>query len=744
MGQLADSLVSSSSRRLRLRVRGDLVARRQFYQGREYWVLKDPLALTYIRMEAEEYSLLRMLDGRATLDEIKEKFEAQFRPQKISLRELHHHVGVFHKQGLLIADGEGQASQLRERAKKKRRMEWLQVFLNIMAIRLKGIDPDRLLNWLYPKVRWFFTPIAVTLCVMLGASALMLVLTQFDTFRARLPEFHEFFAASNWFYLAAALAVTKVIHEFGHGLLCKHFGGECHEMGVLLLCLTPCLYCNVSDSWLIPSKWKRAAIGAGGMYVELVMASLATFLWWFSAPGVLHELMLAVMFVCSVSTLVFNANPLLRYDGYYIVSDLLEIPNLRTKANLILQRKAGQWCLGIEHQDDPMLPRRNHVLFAIYSVASFIYGWLVVFGILFFLNKVFAPYGLKIVGQALALAMITGMFVQPLTKLWQFVFVPGRMEKVNKSRFFLTKIVVAVALLLFAFMPLPHRVFCSLEITPQGAQPVYVSVSGALQEVYVRPGQRVKKGEAIARLRNVDLEAAIADLKGKFNENTAKLAAIRAQRDGAARSGDDAAAVRETLAAIETELKEKQGDLERLNLLAPADGVVLAPPQQTHSRENDGRLPTWSGTPLDRQNVAAWLDEGTLFCQIGDPNSMKANLFVDQSDVEFVVPGQALDLKLDQLKHSTFTSRVDQVAHIDAKVTPKQLSHKVGGNLQTKTDSQGVERPESASYQASALISDPAAMLRPGLRGEAKIHVGWQSLGSRFARYLSHTFNFKL
>ena len=113
----------------------------------------------------------------------------------------------------------------------------------------------------------------------------MLVLVEFETFRSKLPEFHQFFSLYNAFLLTVTLAFTKVLHEFGHGLSCKHFGGECHEMGVMILVLTPCLYCNVSDSWMLPNKWHRAAIGAAGMYVELVMASICTFIWWFSRAG---------------------------------------------------------------------------------------------------------------------------------------------------------------------------------------------------------------------------------------------------------------------------------------------------------------------------------------------------------------------------------------------------------------------------------------------------------------------------
>ena len=114
----------------------------------------------------------------------------------------------------------------------------------------------------------------MTACILFGLSALLLVLVHFQTFYSRLPDFHSFFSFQNALLLSVTLGVTKVLHEFGHGMTCKHFGGECHEMGIMVLVLTPCLYCNVSDSWLLPNKWQRAAIGAGGMYVELVLASV--------------------------------------------------------------------------------------------------------------------------------------------------------------------------------------------------------------------------------------------------------------------------------------------------------------------------------------------------------------------------------------------------------------------------------------------------------------------------------------
>ena len=137
------------------------------------------------------------------------------------------------------------------------------------------------------------------------------------------------FSLRNVGWLALSVVVAKTLHELGHALACRHFGGECHELGILLLVFLPCLYCNVSDAWMFDSRWRRVAVDVAGMYVELVLAAICTFLWWFSVPGWFNSVCFNLMIVCSLNTLLFNGNPLLRYDGYYLLSDLLEVPNLR-------------------------------------------------------------------------------------------------------------------------------------------------------------------------------------------------------------------------------------------------------------------------------------------------------------------------------------------------------------------------------------------------------------------------------
>ena len=387
MATLADSLKTSSGRPLALRKRPDLTVRRQRYQGCNYWVIKEPIGLKYFRFQEEEYAILQMLDGQVSFDDVRDRFQQQFAPQKVTLNDLQQFIGMLHRNGLVISTTPGQGAQLKRRRDERSRKEMLGKLSNVLAIRFKGIDPERFLNWIYPGIKWLFSPITVTFCILFALAALSLIFVQFDFFRERLPAFHEFFGAKNWFWLALTLAITKILHELGHGLSCKHFGGECHEIGVMFLVLTPCLFCNVSDSWMLPSKWQRAAIGAAGMYVELVLASIATFVWWFSEQGMANHLALRVMFVCSVSTVLFNGNPLLRFDGYYILSDIVEIPNLRQKSTSIMSRILAKWCLGMELPEEPFLPQRNHFFFALFTIAAVAYRWVILFSILFFLSS---------------------------------------------------------------------------------------------------------------------------------------------------------------------------------------------------------------------------------------------------------------------------------------------------------------------------------------------------------------------
>jgi putative peptide zinc metalloprotease protein len=644
----------------------------------------------------------------------------------------------------VIGDRPGQGPQLFERRRQRIWKQWMAWLANIMSMRFRGIDPDRLLTRLDPWFGWLFSPPAIVCMLAFVASAVLLVLVNFDTFRSKLPEFHQFFAAGNWLYLAIALGVTKVLHEFGHGLSCKHYGGECHEMGMMLLVFTPCLYCDVSDSWMLPSKWKRAAIGAAGMYVEVIIASIATFLWWNSHPGIFNQLCLDVMFVSSVSTILFNANPLLRYDGYYILSDVLEIPNLRQKATTILGRIASRWCLGIKQPEDPFLPQRNRGLFALYAVASSLYGWFVSLSIFLFVWSVFKPYRLEVLGQILAGAALWGLVVKPIHGMIKFLNVPGRRDEVKTKNLVFTAIVAAALAGAIALIPLPQRVWCAAELRPRGEETVYVTVPGRLESLAVKPGSLVKKGDEIARLSSIDLDLEIADLEGKASQSRSRLNSLERERFTDPAAGLEIGTVEESLKSVEEQLDKKRKDRRDLVLVAPRDGIVLPAPAVAPPKDGSGRLPPWSGNALKDKNLGATFLEGTVLCMVGEPEKFEAVMVVDQSEVEFIAKGQQVDLKLDSFPWQTFTGTVAEIAETHIETSSERLSVKAGGQVPTETTEEGREQPISTSYEAMMSLDDTEAVLTPGMRGTARIKVGSRTVGQWLLRLIWQTFNFRM
>jgi putative peptide zinc metalloprotease protein len=740
----AEAFRSSTTRPIGLRKRGDLSVTRQLYQGQAWFVVKDPISLHYFRFRQEEYALLEMLDGDASLESLKADFEARFPPGRITVEELARFVATLHRSGLVMGDRPGQGPQLFERRRQRVTKEWKAWLSSIMCLRFRGIDPDWILEAINPWFGWLFSPATLVVALIYIISALMLVLVNFDAFQAKLPEFREFFAVGNWIYIGAALAITKVIHEFGHGLSCKYYGGECHEMGLMLLVFTPCLYCDVSDSWMLPNKWKRMMIGAGGMYVELIMAATATFLWWNTHEGFFNQMCLNVMFVSSVSTLLFNANPLMRFDGYYILSDMLEIPNLRTKATNSLARIARKWCLGMKLQDDPFLPKRHQGLFALYSVASTLYGWVLMGSIFIFAWNAMKPIRMEALGRMLAVWGIYGMLIRPLGGIYKFLKAPGRRDEVKSLNLSITVVVVTLLILGICLIPLPQRVWCPVEIRPRGKETVYVSVAGRLEEILVEPDQEVQRGQKLAVLSSLELELDIAELEGRLQQSESRLASLRQERYSDPAAALEIGTVTETLKSLSEQLERKRKDREQLVLVAPRDGVVLPAPAVPSRPDPGGRLPGWSGHSLGKKNLGATFVPGTVFCLVGDRHLFEAVMVVDQSEVEFLKPGQTVDLKLNAFPSQTFTGHVEQIAETHLEAGSERLSVKAGGQVPTKADESGRETPISTSYEALTTLDDTEGTLTPGMRGTARIKVGSRTLGQWLLRVFWQTFNFRM
>jgi putative peptide zinc metalloprotease protein len=604
---------------VKLRLRRDLIIESQRYEGKTFFVVKDPVSLRYYRLKDNEHFLLQYLDGERTLEDAQKAYEKHFRPDRLKLEDLEAFGQQLIKAGLAQNDSPKAGKQLFDNRKKRLRTEWFQTLTNILYIKIPVFDPDRLLTRMKRWLGWICTVWFGLVSVGIMLSAALLVATHFETFRSKLPDYHAYFNFTTVGYLWLALGIVKVIHEFGHGLSCKVFGGEVHEMGALFLCLSPALYCNVSDAWTLPNKWHRIIISAAGIWVELLIAAIATFAWW-NTPGqpFINNLSLNLMVVCSVSTVVFNANPLMRYDGYYVLADWLEIPNLRERSNRFLKNVVLEHCLGVEVHPEPYMALWRRCLFVSYAIVSYVYRWVVTFGILYFLDSFLKPYKLQVISHLLAVAAFASLTGWPIGRLIRNVYKRGRLPDMKRWRVVVSCSVVVGLVLFLCVVPVPlSRVRGVGLVQPQAdaTQQLFVRQPGTLEELHVRPGDSVKKGDLIARFRNLDLEADLESARQEVQNHIQHLKLVEWQR----RQTKDPKE-RERLIDEETKTQSKKGEAEEklrvlerardkeLVLQAPIDGVIGVAPR------------------LDE--VGKWFDKDPIhpFCTINQPRRLRVAL----------------------------------------------------------------------------------------------------------------------
>src|SRR5437868_5074398 len=295
--------------------------------GSEF-VIKNPRTRKYLKVGAVEAFLLERLDGQTTVDGILRAFESKF-GEPLSADELQDFLGIARSQGLLESEGSSDAAVKEQRRTIRAALQhaWQRFRRqNPLFLRASLFDPDRFLNWLEPRTRFLWSPAFVTLAVAGFIAALIIVLVN-------QRELISFFSTRlHWqtFVIAWATVIAATIcHEFGHGLACKRHGGEVHEIGVLLMFFTPFLYCNVSDAWLLTSKRRRLLISFAGVYIDLLIWMVAVFVWRLTIQDTLLNYLAWIALTACGGRTFFNLNPLLKLDGYYLLSDLLAIPNLR-------------------------------------------------------------------------------------------------------------------------------------------------------------------------------------------------------------------------------------------------------------------------------------------------------------------------------------------------------------------------------------------------------------------------------
>jgi putative peptide zinc metalloprotease protein len=729
MGDAYDHRRSTADRTLPLLARRDLQFVEVAFAGDATYVVKDPVAGESFHLSAAEHALLVTLRQPASLRALQRLLESQFAPRRVSIPQLQQFVNRLYDQGLVVSDHPGQGTELltrgRDLARRERRAGWLQV----LSVRLGGFDAGPFIDRLYAGFRWLCSRPAMILAALLIGYAGLLAVGHAGELAARLPAASELARPRFWPMWLAGIVSVKVLHELGHAMACRHFGARPQEMGVLLLAGAPSLYCDVTDAWRLPSKWQRMAVSSAGMFVELIIAACAVMVWRFAEPGIVSTVALSLIVVCSVGTLLVNANPLLRYDGYYLLSDWLEVPNLAERGRGLLSGAWRSWLLGERREDDPLIgPHKRRALWA-YAILSKIYMALVLAGLFVLFLKLARPHHLENAVYTVAVVTVIGMFVQPAAAAMKLAANPSVRSRFRWLRLTFAMLVLAAIGVGVALIPITRRVKAPLVVVPAKSYPVFAVAAGELA-LAAPIGSKVKAGDVVVRLRNSELELALAAQQGTVRERRVRLEQLRTLQSvspTAARTLPTAAA---ELADAQSQLTEHKAMVDALTVRAPAAGRILAAPDQVAQQRADGMLRPWTGSPLDERNRGAWIEPGTPLAVIATGEKQLAWAGVEQADVPAVEVGQSVRLIADQQPMEILIGRVREVAR-------RARSNESDETPGSRRENDSLD----AWYHVVQIELDATATpLLPGARGVAKIATYESTVGELVLNEVRRTF----
>lgn len=555
---------------LRPRLRSTLQTHRQHYRGQMWHVLQDPSNNQFFRLNEAAYRFVGLLDGRRTIAQVWNVCNEQLGDSAPTQGEAIQLLGQLYTSNLLHGDMPPDAEGLFRRYKKRVTREVQGYMTNLLFIRIPLIDPDRFLDRFVGIFGVVFSWWGLVLWIGLLATGVYFIAGRAGDLVSRASSILD---PESLPLLYASFVVVKVVHEFGHAFACKKFGqasgsgGEVHVMGIMFLVFTPLPYVDASSAWALRSTWHRVVVGAAGMFVELGIAAVAAVVWsQTSETTAIHAICYNVMFIASVSSLLFNGNPLLRYDGYYIFSDLLEIPNLAQRSKEYLYYLVKRYIWRARNPRDPSHTKGEKGWLLFYAVASTAYRIFISVAILLFVSG-FLPF----VGVILAAVAVIAWVMVPIGKFIYYLISSGELMRVRAWA--VTTSVALPALILggLGLVPAPDPFYVKAVVEPVEMQIVHVGADGFLDE-FLPSGRNVTPGgPLLARSVNPMLTARHEQLLAERREFVARRGAALVQEPAAVQI------IEEQIGAVDEKLDRIRQQLASLQIRSPLAGMWVSP-----------------------------------------------------------------------------------------------------------------------------------------------------------------------
>ena len=500
---------------LQPRLRSHAHIHRHQYRGQTWYVLEDRASQRFHRFTPQAHLLIGLMDGQRTVQELWETACDRLGDDSPTQDEVIQLLSQLHASDVLQCDVSPDAAEVLERYERQQRRKQLARFTSVFSWRFPLLDPERFLRTTAPLVRPVFGWTGAVVWLAIVAPAVFLAAMHWTDLTRDFLD--RLFSAQTLIVVWLLFPVIKSLHELGHAFATKAFGGEVHDMGVMLLVFTPVPYVDASSASAFQSKWRRILVGAAGMLVEMFLAALALYVWLSVEPGTLSAVAYNTILIAGLTTILFNANPLLRYDGYYILGDLLEIPNLRQRANTYLGYLCEHYLFGRRDAEPPIATPGERAWFVVYATASFVYRALVVVAIIAFIADRYFW-----LAMFFAVATAVGWIGLPLAKGVRFLVTSPRLRRRRVRALAVTAAAVAAVVLVVGRVPVPYRTVTEGVVWIPEESVVRAGTEGFVERVVATPGSRVRRGDVLVLLRDPEIRTRVEVLAARVRELQAR------------------------------------------------------------------------------------------------------------------------------------------------------------------------------------------------------------------------------
>lgn len=505
---------------LKPRLRSTVQIYRQQFRGQIWYVLQDPASNQFSRLSEPAYRFVGLLNGRRSVADAWQACNEQLGDDAPTQGEAIQLLGQLYVFNLLQSELPPDAEGLFKRYQKRVRREVQGVVANLMFIRIPLLDPDRFLNAILPVLGWIFSWVGFALWVLILGMGLFVLGSHTRELASRVGAMlSSALLMQNVLLFYGSFIGVKIFHELGHALSCKKFGrlqgsgGEVHTIGVMFLVLVPMPYVDASSSWAFQKKWHRVVVGASGMMIELAIASLAAVVWVATSEGdPLHAVAYHVMFIASVSTLIFNGNPLLRFDAYYILSDILEIPNLSQRSKDYIYYLVKRYVWGVRNPRNPATTRGERAWFFFYGIAATVYRVFICVSILWVVSQ-----KLYVLGLLLAAGAAIAWVLVPLGKYIKYIFTSPELARTRWRALTSTAVVLVAAIAGLGLTPADQEVRIDGVVEAVDLKVIYMEEDGHITSI-LPTGSTMQEGDVILQAENAILRADIERMEAQIAE----------------------------------------------------------------------------------------------------------------------------------------------------------------------------------------------------------------------------------